>query len=279
MTRRLYFSVVILFWVTMNILLWRAEMSGRQGKSGSPVPPDLVWTRILTAPDDSSLEVYQRGRRLGYCRWWANITEAGNQNQQNPDIESIEGRVERITGYTLDLEGNILINTNQPRLRVTWHSEFGSNKAWRNMSLRLYARPLTIDVKADAAAQTITVARRDDESAWERTFTFSDLSKPDKLLGGLGLPFGGLLLSGLPAMPSGDLKSIAKLDLGLNWEARNDWLEAGNARVRVYRLQARLFDKFHAVVHVSRVGEILRLELPGDVLLVNEAFSKLSSIR
>ncbi|NLH71553.1 MAG: hypothetical protein GX456_00705 [Verrucomicrobia bacterium] len=263
----------------MNILLWRAEMSGQRGKSGSPVPPDLVWTRILTAPDDSSLEVYHRGRRLGHCRWWATITEPKNQNEQNPDIESIEGRVERITGYTLDLEGNILINTNQPRLRFTWHSEFGSNKAWRNMSLRLYARPLTIDVKADAAAQIITVARRDDESAWERTFTFSDLSKPDKLLGGLGLPFGGLLLSGLPAMPSGDLKSIAKLDLGLNWEAQNDWLEAGNARVRVYRLQARLFDKYHAVVHVSRVGEILRLELPGDVVLVNDAFSKLSSLR
>lgn len=279
MIRRLYFSAVILFWVTMNILLWRAEMSGQRGKSGSPVPPDLVWTRILTAPDDSSLEVYHRGRRLGHCRWWANITEPKNQNEQNPDIESIEGRVERITGYTLDLEGNILINTNQPRLRFTWHSEFGSNKAWRNMSLRLYARPLTIDVKADAAAQIITVARRDDESAWERTFTFSDLSKPDKLLGGLGLPFGGLLLSGLPAMPSGDLKSIAKLDLGLNWEAQNDWLEAGNARVRVYRLQARLFDKYHAVVHVSRVGEILRLELPGDVVLVNDAFSKLSSLR
>ncbi|HOK76865.1 MAG TPA: hypothetical protein PLW35_03990 [Verrucomicrobiota bacterium] len=279
MIRRLYFSAVILFWVTMNILLWRAEMSGQRGKSGSPVPPDLVWTRILTAPDDSSLEVYHRGRRLGHCRWWANITEPKNQNEQNPDIESIEGRVERITGYTLDLEGNILINTNQPRLRFTWHSEFGSNKAWRNMSLRLYARPLTIDVKADAAAQIITVARRDDESAWERTFTFSDLSKPDKLLGGLGLPFGGLLLSGLSAMPSGDLKSIAKLDLGLNWEAQNDWLEAGNARVRVYRLQARLFDKYHAVVHVSRVGEILRLELPGDLVLVNDAFSKLSSLR
>jgi hypothetical protein len=279
MIKRLYFSAVILFWVTMNILLWRAEMGGQHGKSGSPVPPDLVWTRILTAPDDSSLEVYQRGRRLGHCRWWANITEAQNQNQQNPGTESIEGRVERITGYTLDLEGNILINTNQPRLRFTWHSEFGTNKAWRNMSLKLYARPLTIDVKADAAAQTVTVARRDDESTWEQTFTFGDLSKPDKLLGALGLPFGGLLLAGLPAMPSGDLGSIAKLDLGLNWEARNDWLEAGNARVRVYKLQARLFDKYHAVVHVSRVGEILRLELPGDVLLVNAAFSKLSSLR
>lgn len=279
MIKRLYFSAVILFWVTMNILLWRAEMGGQQGKSGSPVPPDLVWTRILTAPDDSSLEVYQRGRRLGHCRWWANITEPQHPNQQDPGSEAIEGRVESITGYTLDLEGNILINTNQPRLRFTWHSEFSTNKAWRNMSLRLYARPLTIDVKADAAAQTITFARRDDESSWEQTFTFADLSKPDKLLSGLGLPFGGLLFAGLPALTSGDLRSIPKLDLGLHWEARNDWFEAGNARVRVYRLQTRLFDKYQAVVHVSRVGEILRLELPGDVLLVNEAFSKLSSLR
>lgn len=278
MIRWLYFSVVILFWVTMNILLWRSEMSSQHGGSGSAVPPSLVWSRILTAPDDSSLDVFQQGRRLGHCRWWANITESPSAAPSDTETTQIEGRVGRITGYTLDLEGNIQIRADQPRLRFTWHSEFESNRTWRNMSLRLNARPLAIDVKADASSQTVTIASHGEQSQWEREFTFAELSRPAKLLGGLGLPFGNLLLPGLIAAPPAELNSIANLDPGLNWEARTDWLEAGNARVRVYRLHARLFDKYEAVIYVSRVGEILRVELPGDVLLVNEAFSQLSSL-
>jgi hypothetical protein len=45
--------------------------------------------------------------------------------------------------------------------------------------------------------------------------------------------------------------------------------------VRVYRLQARLLDRYQIVVVVSRVGEILRVELPNGLLLVNEALSTL----
>jgi hypothetical protein len=41
--------------------------------------------------------------------------------------------------------------------------------------------------------------------------------------------------------------------------------------VRVYHLQARLFDRYHIKVTVSRVGEILRVDLPDDWVLVNEA--------
>jgi len=36
-----------------------------------------------------------------------------------------------------------------------------------------------------------------------------------------------------------------------------------------------VLDKYRAVVIVSRVGEILRVELPGDVVLVNEAIASL----
>ena len=63
--------------------------------------------------------------------------------------------------------------------------------------------------------------------------------------------------------------------LGLRWEARNDWLQVGHASTRVYRLQARLFDRYEVVVLVSRVGEILHVDLPDNIILVNEALTHL----
>ena len=47
------FSVILVFWLVMNGLLWRSEF-GSGNKTGSTVPTSLVWEKILTAPDDSS---------------------------------------------------------------------------------------------------------------------------------------------------------------------------------------------------------------------------------
>ena len=52
-------------------------------------------------------------------------------------------------------------------------------------------------------------------------------------------------------------------------------MKIGHAQVRVYWLRARLLDRYQIVVVVSRVGEILRVELPNGLLLVNEALSNL----
>jgi hypothetical protein len=62
---------------------------------------------------------------------------------------------------------------------------------------------------------------------------------------------------------------LQKLSLGLQWEARQDWLKVGSARLRCYRLHTRLLEKYRAVVYVSRVGEILRVELPDGYVLQN----------
>ena len=75
--------------------------------------------------------------------------------------------------------------------------------------------------------------------------------------------------------PVPGLEQQKNLSLGLRWEARNDWLKIGHSQVRVYRLHTRLLDRYQAVVVVSRVGEILRVELPNGLLLVNEALTNL----
>jgi hypothetical protein len=56
----------------------------------------------------------------------------------------------------------------------------------------------------------------------------------------------------------------------VKWEACEDHLRIGHTDVPVYRLQTRLLDRFVVTIFVSRVGEILRVELPYDVVLKND---------
>lgn len=274
MVKRVYFAIIVLFWLTMMVLLWRAEIGSLHGIGGTPVPPRLVWTRILTAPDDSPLEVFREKERIGHCRWWANVLENHDTDAVPSSVEQIEGRVRRVTGYTLDLEGNIVLGAAQPRFRFAWHAEFNRDEKWRNMTLKLAFRPTTIEVKADAETQTIAISSDDGQSTWQRKFTFAELAQPNVILRNLGLAYASFFFDGLPLIGQ---TQVANLDPGIQWDARSDWLEAGNARVRIYKLQARLFDKYKTVVYTSRVGEILKAELPGDIVLMNEALFQLSN--
>ncbi|HEV2693745.1 MAG TPA: hypothetical protein VG347_12710, partial [Verrucomicrobiae bacterium] len=74
MTARLTFAGIAVFWVTMNILLWRMEYGTRGGDT--PVPFELVWRKILTAPDASSLSVYQRSERMGYAEFSTSVGQS-----------------------------------------------------------------------------------------------------------------------------------------------------------------------------------------------------------
>ncbi len=69
--------------------------------------------------------------------------------------------------------------------------------------------------------------------------------------------------------------SASPASLALKWEAHNDRLKIGNNLVRVYRLEARLFERLKASLFVSPVGEILRLELPDEIVMTNDALTNL----
>ena len=68
MWSRAGFVVITAFWVTMNVLLWCSE-SSQHNPSGSLVAAEAVWQKVLTAPDDSSLDIIHYGRKIGFCRW------------------------------------------------------------------------------------------------------------------------------------------------------------------------------------------------------------------
>ncbi len=263
--QRLTFALITVFWVTMNVLLWRAEFGGGGGLGGS-VPAGLVWEKILTAPDDSFLEIYQNRQSVGHCRWVANIGEELATGKIANENEQPEGMVRKLTGYRVDLDGSVELGGPNARLSFFLHTQFRTNHVWDALKLRLLLRPTVWEVRTTTADQTLRVNFEDDEQKWERTLKFDDLRRPEKLLSEFGNPLLLGLLAGVPAT-----LDPQNLSLGLRWEARNDWLKVGHSQVRVYRLQARLLDKYQAVVMVSRVGEILRVELPNGILLLNEA--------
>ena len=71
------------------------------------------------------------------------------------------------------------------------------------------------------------------------------------------------------------LPNAATSGFGFKWEASNDRLKIGNNLVRVFRLETRLFERFKAVLFVSPVGELLRVELPDEIILTNDALLNL----
>jgi hypothetical protein len=269
--KRVWFPLVALFWVIMNLLLWRSEMSASRAV-GSPVPAEAVWDRILTAPDDSALEIFHRGRKVGWCRWVPKVEEAvavvpGPETGDTPDAP--EGRVTRVTGYSLTLDGNVALEDPTQRVRFSGQLEFDAGKRWRTFSLKLALRPNSFEVRADAAREEVTFQMGEKPNAWEQRFAFNQLAQPEAVLAAFGLPLPpGWLQTLLPGAARSDAPSLA---LGLRWEARQDWLQLGSARARAYRVAARLLDHHEAVAMISRVGEVLRLELPGGVSLVSEA--------
>lgn len=274
---RVAFLAITAFFLTMNVLLWRSEFRA-QGE-GAPVPLAGVWERILRAPDDSDLEIFHHRKKIGHLRWAANAGESSTTNAPAANEDLQEGMVRKVAGYTIDiLDGRLDLGEDRKRIRFTMNTTFSTNHQWQTFNLQFIQRPATLDVNASATNETLTLAYRQGEHAVTRTVTFAQLRDPARLLqevagpvplglltggllGGLGGGAGGAELTAVPA--------LQKLSLGLQWEARQDWLKVGSAKLRCYRLHTRLLERHQAVVFVSRVGEILRVELPDGYVLQN----------
>jgi hypothetical protein len=241
--KRVWFPLVALFWVIMNLLLWRSEMSASRA-AGSPVPVEAVWERILTAPDDSSLEIFHRGRKVGWCRWVPKVEEAAETAPlPNPGdtVDTPEGRVTRVTGYSLTLDGNVALEDPTHRVRFSGQVAFDARKQWRTFSLRVVLQPNSFEVRADAARAEVTFQMGEQPNAWEQRFSFDQLAQPEAVLAAFGLPLPPGWLNTL--LPGAARNGTPALTLGLNWEARQDWLPLGTARARTYRVAARLLDQ------------------------------------
>jgi len=264
MLARAMLLLLTAFWVTMNVLLWRAEYAATPSL-GTTVPPTVVWEKILTAPDSSSLTIFRNGKKIGFCHW---ITSVGEDLEKMSSAETPpEGMVRKIVSYRLEFNGTVMLS-DLDRLRFDSHLNLGLDRNWHDFDLRIALRPSIWEVRSVSSEQTLRFSSQDDSQKFSRIIKFSELENPQTLLQELTGPFGAGWLAGLDLPLT--LAHPALRNSAVRWEARHGSAKFGHSSIRVYRLQATVLDRFAAIVFVSRVGEILRVELPGGIVLAND---------
>ncbi len=265
MLARVAFLALTGFWLVMNVLLWRAEY-GAGPALGSTVPPQLVWDKILTAPDSSSLTIFRRGKKIGFCHW---TTSVGEDLARLSSTEAApEGMVRKIRGYRLELSGNVMLSEPSDRLRFDSHLSLGADRDWKEFAVRLNWHTDSWEVRSLAAQQSVHFRWQQEQEKFERVFSFAELAHPENLIQEFAGPVAAGALSGLGL---GQAPARAGLSNGgMDWAARFEHVKLGHASVRVYRLELKVLAHFTAVVFVSRVGEILRMELPDGIVLTND---------
>jgi hypothetical protein len=246
--------------VTMNLLVWQAEYGAHD--NDFPVPDTLVWRKIMTAPEASSLNVFQDGKRTGFCEF---STSVGQQMAQLDETKPPpEGFLSR-AGYQIHINGNASLGDFTNRLKFDGHLEFAPNRAWRNLSFRILMRGLVIEMQSEATNQIVQVVLTRDGETFHHTLAFADLQDPNRLLrvfagdwaGGLGGLLAGVDFPLIPSAPGG-------LASGIHWEATRSRVSFGREWVPVYRLETRVLDR-PVVIIASTLGEILRVKLPWNV--------------
>ena len=249
----------------MNTWLWRLEY-GRTKDNRDIASKTVVWQRILSAPDHSVLEVNYRGKRIGFFRWMPNIGDSG-ANKSVDDDQQVEGIVKQLTDYRVDVEGNIMMQLTN-RMTFGVHLRYDSNQVWQAVTAKFGSRIGSIQLHAASGSEQVQMAFEHDGSKWEQAISKSALRNPDQLIKELGLPIGLLW----PGWGLGLSEGSSQLEQKVKWDVYNDWWRVGHSNLRVYRVQLEILNRYTISIIISRVGEILRIELPNEITVVNEAF-------
>ena len=263
MRSRAAFVVITVFWVTMNVLLWRQEY-GSHG-SDEPVPAALVWRKILTAPDASSLTIYQDGERSGFCEFSTSVeTEMAKLDENRLPPEGVATRA----GYQVRLNGSTSLGDFTNRLRFDGRLGFSPARQWRELYLKLSTHTAVVEIHSLATNQIVHLKITNEGGVIERELTFAELADPNAVLHAFAGSFGGGLLD-WSAWP----QEFPALSQPVVWEAHCERLKIGNEPVSVYRLEARLLD-YSMVIYTSTLGEILRVELPAGFTATLDSWNK-----
>lgn len=264
MIPRLTFIAFAAFWVTMNVLLWRMEYGSQGGDI--PVPLQLVWRKILTAPDASSLSVYQNGDRTGYCELSTSVgQQMATMDENKPPPEGFGTR----TGYQLHFAGNIALGDFTNRLKFDGRIQFSTKRAWEEINFKITSHLATVEIHSVATNQTVHVRVISDDESTERDLPFSDLENPNALIRAFTGNFADALLGSM------DLPDFMS-DAGgqkIQWLSRRTRIKIGSESVPVYRLETSVLGR-PISVDVSTLGEILRIRMPGNVTAIIDELNK-----
>jgi hypothetical protein len=255
MTARLTFLVLAVFWLTMNVLLWRAEY-GSNG-ADTPVPLALVCQKILTAPDASSLTVYQGHERVGYCEISSGVgREMAEVDSDRPPPENLV----KHAGYQVHLAGNVSFGGNTNRFKFDGRIQFSDARQWREMNLKIITRQAVVEIGSLATNRSVHFKLSSEGAVLERDLSVADLQNPAAII----RAFAGNAAD--PLIGTLDLPDISASEVAqsLEWKASRTRVRIGTEHVPVYRLETRVLGR-NVTVDVSTLGEILSVELPGNI--------------
>ena len=239
----------------MNVLLWHSEYGAPGGDT--PVPLQLVWRKILTAPDASSLSVYQNGDRMGYCEFSTSVgQQMATLDEDKPPPEGFATR----SGYQIHLAGNVAMGDFTNRLKFDGKIQFSPTRHWQELTLKISTHLASVEIHSLATNRTAHVRINSEGSVMERDLTFEELANPTAVVRAFAGNFADALLGVV------DLPQFAP-DAGpqkIEWDARRTRVKIGTEAVPVYRLETTALG-YTVTVDVSTLGEILRVQLPNDV--------------
>lgn len=261
MIQRIIFLSIAAFWVGMNVLLWRAEYGSRG--TGISVPTALVWQKILTAPDISTLNIYQNGERIGFCEF---STGVGQEMAALSESDALPENLHAGAGYQIRFNGNVSLGNFTNRLTFSGQLEFSHQHQWRKLNLKVSCHGGMIEIQSLASKQNVHLKITSDSFVSEQVFTFEELQDPNLLWRSLAGNFGvSPDYLDLPFIP----QTTGALGESIHWEAHRDRLILHGEPVPEYRLETRVLDH-SIVIYVSTLGEILRVELPGDTIVSSD---------
>jgi hypothetical protein len=266
MTKRITFLGIVAFWAVMNVMLWRAEITGHG--DDLQVPPELVWHKILTAPDSSSMTVYQDTRRMGYCE----LTTSVEQQMAVLDEDKLppEG-LARHPGYQIHLAGNIALDDFTNRIKFEGRAGFNSTRKWTDFALKISSRTSTVEIHASATNEILNLKVTSESMTFTRDITFAELQDPSALIRSLGGSFADPLLGvmDLPDLAFGSPDAAQKI----TWDARRTRVKFGTEFVPIYRLETTILGR-NCIMDVSTLGEVLRVQLPGGFTAAIDEWSR-----
>lgn len=269
--RRILYFCVIAFWLLMSLLLIQSEF-GELHTAGVPIPPEVVWKKMIQATDPSLLAVTLHGptNRIGSFKWVPSLVETNEPVPPDTDQSLPEGMSQGVSNYLLDFDGSLSLTLDgwTNRVRVSMRLKTDTNAVWQEFHLQVGLRPEIWTFEADAAKQTLRVRTDGSAGSDEKVYAFKDLADSRKWmrqLGGLMLPE---LIAGL-SQPSSSAHP-----LGFELEARRDHrLKFGAQRIRCFRLRASILGRYHMDLYLNpQSGEVIRVDLPNQIALMNESF-------
>jgi hypothetical protein len=261
MWTRLTLFVLGLFWAGMLGLLCWSEFGGKR-HLGTGASVDTIWNKILTCPDSSAMSVKIDGEDIGYFHWKPEILEGGVKSTGSEDTENLEGMIQQIQGYEIEVITSFGFAETGDRIRIGSSVLFNPDKNWQSLSVELRQNDESLNVRTSATDRQLKWTAND--QTYE--LSYEQLKDPSKLMGRFGGPLAAMALSNVPFLARGG--NAANLAASIKWEASFSWIRILNQRVRCYELHTRVFDR-DIRVFVSLVGEILRVELPNGIELVN----------